>query len=69
MSYPARYFGEHGETSATFRPATAATAATAATDFVSKPVAADGPNVSQGTACHYLSTAGEHGLYRVDSAS
>ncbi|MFI7641478.1 cupin domain-containing protein [Nonomuraea sp. NPDC049400] len=65
MSYPdPRYFGEQGEISASFRPATAAP------DFVSKPVATDGPNVSQGTAYHYLSTTvstgGEYGLYRVD---
>jgi hypothetical protein len=65
MSYPdPRYFGEHGETSATFRPATAAP------DFVSKPRPTDGPHISQGTAYHYLSTTistgGEYGLYRVD---
>ncbi|MER7014694.1 cupin domain-containing protein [Saccharopolyspora sp. NPDC000359] len=61
MSYPdPRYFGEHGEISATFRPATAAP------DFVAKPVTSDG----QGTTYHYLSTTastgGEYGLYRVD---
>ncbi|MGW6389587.1 cupin domain-containing protein [Streptomyces sp. NPDC055103] len=57
-SYPApRYFGEQGELSALFRPATAAP------DFVSGP----GPG---GTAYHYLSTTtstdGEYGLYRVE---
>ncbi len=65
MSYPEpRYFGEHGETSAAFR------SSTATPDFVPKPVAADGPTVSHGTAYHYLSTTvstgGEYGLYRVD---
>ncbi|MFE1951636.1 cupin domain-containing protein [Streptomyces sp. NPDC059524] len=62
MSYPdPRYFGEHGEVSAGFRPADTAP------DFVAKP--AD-PTVAQGTAFHYLSTTlstnGEYGLYRVD---
>ena len=57
-SYPApRYFGEPGELSALFRPATAAP------DFVAEP---------GGTAYHYLSTNtstdGEYGLYRVDMA-
>lgn len=65
MSYPdPRYFGENGEINADFRPATAPP------DFVSRPVATDGPNVAQGTAYHYLSTTvstgGEYGLYRVD---
>ncbi|MGW7284378.1 cupin domain-containing protein [Streptomyces sp. NPDC054847] len=62
MSYPdPRYFGEHGEVSAGFRPASTAP------DFVAKPT---DPAVSQGTAFHYLSTTlstnGEYGLYRVD---
>ncbi|MFD4262907.1 cupin domain-containing protein [Streptomyces sp. NPDC058534] len=65
VSYPdPRYFGEHGEINADFRPATAPP------DLVSRPVATDGPTVSQGTAYHYLSTTvstgGEYGLYRVD---
>ncbi|MER5394364.1 cupin domain-containing protein [Saccharopolyspora sp. NPDC002686] len=65
MSYPdPRYFGEHGEISASFRPATAEP------DFVAKPIATDGPTVGAGTAYHYLSTTastgGEYGLYRVD---
>ncbi|MEU4573530.1 cupin domain-containing protein [Nonomuraea sp. NPDC023979] len=65
MSYPdPRYFGEHGEINATFRPATSAP------DFISPPVATDGPTVAQGTAYHYLSTtvstSSEYGLYRVD---
>ncbi|MCF2127933.1 cupin domain-containing protein [Strepomyces sp. STD 3.1] len=65
VSYPdPRYFGEHGEINAGFRPATTPP------DFVSRPVATDGPNVSRGTAYHYLSTTvstgGEYGLYRVD---
>jgi mannose-6-phosphate isomerase-like protein (cupin superfamily) len=66
VSYPdPRYLGEHGETTATFRPATAAP------DFVSGPAAAPGqPGAARGTAYHYLSTTastgGEYGLYRVD---
>lgn len=65
MSYPdPRYFGEHGEVNASFRPADTAP------DFVAKPVATDGPTAPQGTAYHYLSTTdstgGEYGLYRVD---
>lgn len=43
MFYPApRYFGEHGEISAAFR------AATDAPDFGFRPVATDGPDVSEG---------------------
>lgn len=65
MSYPGpRYFGDHGEISAGFRPASTAP------DFVSKPVATDGPVTPRGSAFHYLSTTsstgGEYGLYRVD---
>ncbi|WP_148589893.1 cupin domain-containing protein [Streptomyces sp. WAC01526] len=62
MSYPdPRYFGEHGEISADFRPASAEP------DFVTKPGSKPG---ATGTAYHYLSTTlstgGEYGLYRVD---
>ncbi|WP_433325151.1 cupin domain-containing protein [Spirillospora sp. CA-294931] len=65
MSYPdPRYFGDGGEISATFRPASTEP------DYVSKPVVSSGPTVAQGTAYHYLSTTdstgGEYGLYRVD---
>ncbi|WP_344534323.1 cupin domain-containing protein [Streptomyces albiaxialis] len=65
MSYPPpRYHGQDGEISAAYRPASAPP------DFVSRPVATDGPSVAQGTAYHYLSTTvstgGEYGLYRVD---
>ncbi|WP_307865885.1 cupin domain-containing protein [Streptomyces smyrnaeus] len=74
MSYPdPRYFGEHGEISATFRPATTAP------DFVSMPTTTCDPgdlgdpgscDAPRGTAYHYLSTTvstgGEYGLYRVD---
>lgn len=62
MSYPdPRYFGESGEVSAAFRPATAAP------DFVSRSADPDAP---RRTTYHYLSTTastgGEYGLYRVD---
>ncbi|MDI3405805.1 cupin domain-containing protein [Streptomyces cavernicola] len=62
MSYPdPRYFGEHGEISASFRPASAEP------DFVTKPGSTPG---ATGSAYHYLSTTlstgGEYGLYRVD---
>ncbi|MEU2389475.1 cupin domain-containing protein [Streptomyces sp. NPDC007369] len=61
---PPRYTGEHGEVNAVFRPATAEP------DLVSRPVDTPGPNVSDGTAYHYLSTTastgGEYGLYRVE---
>lgn len=65
MSYPdPRYFGDHGEISASFRPASTAP------EFVTEPVATDGPITPQGSAFHYLSTTistgGEYGLYRVD---
>ncbi|GIH16876.1 cupin domain-containing protein [Rugosimonospora africana] len=65
MSYPdPRFFGNHGEVSALFRPATAEP------DYLSRPVLSSGPTVGKGTAYHYLSTTsstnGEYGLYRVD---
>ncbi|RKT87695.1 Cupin domain-containing protein [Saccharopolyspora antimicrobica] len=64
MSYPEpRYFGEHGEINASFRPATAEP------EFVAKPVGADADD-PRATSYHYLSTTastgGEYGLYRVD---
>ncbi|MFG3256998.1 cupin domain-containing protein [Streptomyces sp. NPDC048172] len=64
MSYPdPRYFGEHGEINATYRPASTAP------DFTAAP-RPDAPADATGTAFHYLSTAlstgGEYGLYRVD---
>ncbi|RII15809.1 Cupin domain protein [Streptomyces sp. YIM 130001] len=71
MSYPdPRYFSDHGEINASFRPATAAP------DFVAKPPSGGESTAGletvadAGTAYHYLSTTdstgGEYGLYRVD---
>lgn len=65
MSYPhSRYLAHAGEINARFRPASTPP------DFVSPPVATDGPTVATGTAYHYLATAastdGDFGFYRVD---